>query len=164
MARDDLGIPSFLLVANHDKPLPATIARKMKVRLKQQQTNTESAPPPLFDTLPRNIQAVVPRSIDEIGLAMFAELTKSRQEKTAERIAKLKATHPDSPGKPKRPKTNIIRDVIAAMREPGGVSVDEIGQQLAAKYPGRTVKAWCLPQRGSSNGMPPGSSKTKNAA
>ena len=45
MANDDLGIPSFLLVANRDKPLPAAIARKMKARLKQQ-TKTEPAAPP----------------------------------------------------------------------------------------------------------------------
>ena len=130
MANDDLGIPSFLLVANRDKPLPAVIARKMKARFKQQ-TKAEPAPPPLFDTLPRNIQAVVPRSIDEIGWAMFAELTKSRQEKTTERIAKLKESKPE---KPKRPKTNIIRDVIAAMREPNGVSAEELRQRLGAKY------------------------------
>jgi hypothetical protein len=136
---DDLKIPSFLLVANRDKPLPAKLRREMQQKIKTR-TNVEPiSPPPLFDTLPRNIQMVVPRSIDAVGLAMFEEMNMSRQEKTAQRISKLKESLADKPKKEKRPKTNIIKRVIAAMREPNGVSADEMRKRLVSEYPDRTA-------------------------
>lgn len=118
---DNFDIPKFLLAKNR-KPLTPE-ERKQLIPIKAQAVIEEK----------RDFS--LPRNVEPAGLAILEASRATKAEKTAERIADLKANHPPKGAAPKG--SGVIATVIETISQLQGASIDEIVTILKSKFPER---------------------------
>jgi hypothetical protein len=116
---DELDVPEFLKVKNR-KPLTKELKAKL-AKGNQQQAVDEK----------RDFS--LPRSIEPAGLAILEAGKREKEEKKAERLAELKASHQKKEQAPKGP--GVISTMIAVISRKEGASLEELFTILKSKFP-----------------------------